>query len=159
MAIFAKYEGIDGESKDSNHDRWIDVRSVDWAAETDSAGPTGPSRRRGRTVVEDVVIGLDFEQAAVKLQEASVKGRVIPKLEIEFTATYGGARATYLKYELTNVLVASYEFSASGDDAAGPPIVIVGNDFEKIKVTYTLFADDGSPQGNVETEYKVGGRP
>ena len=23
--VFAKYDGIDGESKDENHDKWIDV--------------------------------------------------------------------------------------------------------------------------------------
>ena len=29
MAIFAKYEGVDGESADANHDKWIDVfRSI-----------------------------------------------------------------------------------------------------------------------------------
>ncbi len=29
-AAFVKYDGIDGESKDANHDTWIDVLNVDW---------------------------------------------------------------------------------------------------------------------------------
>ncbi len=29
---------------------------------------------------------------------------------------YGGARATYLKYELTNVQVTAFDVSASGND-------------------------------------------
>ena len=29
-AAFAKNDGFDGESKDENHDKWIDVLSVQW---------------------------------------------------------------------------------------------------------------------------------
>lgn len=28
-AVFAKYDGFDGEAKDANHDTWIDVLSID----------------------------------------------------------------------------------------------------------------------------------
>ena len=83
-------------------------------------------------------------------------GEVVPKLEIELTSTYGGARATYLKYELTNVMITSYQISTSGNDEAGPPTVVVGNNFEEIKVTYTEMDDSGSSKGNVETAHKVG---
>jgi len=76
-------------------------------------------------------------------------------LEIELTSTYGGARATYLKYELKNVMVTSYQTNASGNDEAGPPTVVVGNNFEEIKVTYTEYDKEGSSKGAVETEFKV----
>jgi type VI secretion system secreted protein Hcp len=156
-AAFAKYDGIDGESKDQNHDAWIDILSVDWAAQAaaPAAGSSGQSRRRGAVVVEDMTITLDYEKAAPKLLEALTRGKVIPKLEIELTATYGGARATYLKYELKNVRVTSYSVNASGNDEAGPPTVVVANNFEEIKVTYTEYDDEGRNKGNVETEYKV----
>ena len=65
------------------------------------------------------------------------------------------ARATYLKYELKNVMVTSCQANASGNDEAGPPTVVVGNNFEEIKVTYTEFDDAGSNKGNVETEFTV----
>ena len=32
MAVFAKYDGVDGEAKDSNHDKWIDVLAIDWGS-------------------------------------------------------------------------------------------------------------------------------
>ncbi|MFV9673696.1 MAG: type VI secretion system tube protein Hcp, partial [Acidimicrobiia bacterium] len=31
--IFAKYDGVDGESDDANHSKWIDVLSVEWGAQ------------------------------------------------------------------------------------------------------------------------------
>ena len=155
MAAFAKYEGIDGESKDSNHDKWIDVLSVDWGVHKPGGGATGQSRRRGAAVVEDMTLTIEYEKAAPKLQEKCLKGGIIPKLEVECTATYGGARETYLKYELKNVMVTAVQVNASGNDEAGPPTVVMQNNFEEIKVTYTEFDDEGSSKGNVETEFKV----
>ena len=84
-----------------------------------------------------------------------MRGEFIPTLDVELTATYGDARATYLKYELENVAVTSYQVSGSGDDESGPPVVVINNSFEEIKVTYTEYENDGSIKGNVETSYKV----
>jgi type VI secretion system Hcp family effector len=154
MAIFAKYDGIDGEATDAHHHRWVDILSLDWGAQRADAGATGQGRRRGSAVVEDMVLAFEYEKAAPKLLDRCLKGAVVPKLDIELTATSGGARVTYLKYELKKVMVTSYRVSASGDDGAGPPTVIVANDFEELKVTYTEFDDTGAMVGNVETVYK-----
>ena len=155
MAAFAKYEGIDGESDDANHGKWIDVLSIDWGAHKPGGGMTGQSRRRGAAVVEDLSLTMEYEKASPKLQEKCLKGEVIPKLEIETTATYGGARATYLRFELKNVMVTSYQMHASVNDDVGPPTVVIGNNFEEVKVTYTEYDREGSSKGNVETEFKV----
>ena len=154
MAMFAKYDGIDGESKDANHENWIDVLSLDWGV-YHKGKPSGQSRRRGAPVVEDLVLTIEYEKASPRLLQKCLTGEVIPELEIELTSTFGGARATYLKYELKNVMARSYQIDASGNDEAGPPLVVIGNNFEEIKVTYTEFDDEGSNKGNVETRYEV----
>ena len=156
MAAFAKYDGIDGESKDANHDKWIDILSIDWGAHKPGGGATGQSRRRGGAVVEDITLTIEYEKSSPLLQEKCLMGEIIPKLELELTSTYGGARATYLIYELTNVMVTSFQTNASGNDEAGPPTVVIGNNFEEIKVTYTEYDDAGSSKGNVETSFTVG---
>ena len=139
-AVYAKYDGVDGESQDDKHKGWIDVLSVDWGTmHRESAKKNRPAVN----VVDSMVITMDFEKASVSLLKASSQGKVIPKLEIEQTANYGGERLTYLKYELTNVLVTSFDVNASGNDES-PPTVVVGNNFEEIKVTYTEFDDKGN---------------
>ena len=62
MAVFAKYDGIDGESKDQNHDKWIDVLNLDWGIHKPGGGATGQSRRRGAAVVEDLTLTIEFEK-------------------------------------------------------------------------------------------------
>jgi len=155
-AAFIKYDGIDGEATDSKHDKWIDVLSVDWEAHKPGGGETGQSRRRGGVILADMTLTMEFEKSSVKLLEKLLMGEVIPKLEIELTANYGGSRATYLKYELTNVMITSFQMNAIGYDETIPPTVVIGNNFETIKVTYTEFDEAGSSRGNVETEYRVG---
>lgn len=151
--MFAKYDGFDGESKDENHDKWIDILKYEWGVARPTAGATADTRRRGAPIIDDFVITFEYEKAAPKLLEKCLRGEVIPKLEIELTATYGGARATYLRYEMKNVMCTAYEVGGYADGS--PPIVVVGNNFEEIKVTYTEYDDEGSSQGNVETEWKV----
>ena len=156
MAGFAKYDGVDGESLDVNHQGWADVLAFDWAGMREDSG--GSSRRRAAPDIEDFNIVLAYEKAAVKLQESFLMGKVYPKLTVELTATYGGARATYLRYELENVLVTSYQVNASGSEDDGPPIVAVANSFEEIKVTYTEYDLTGTALGNVVSGYELEGR-
>jgi len=155
MAVFAKYDGVDGEAKDDKHKKWVDVLAIDWGMHKPGGGATGQSRRRGGAVIEDVTLTVEYEKATPKLQEKCLMGEVIPKLEIEQTATYSGNRATYLKYELKNVMITSCQVNASGNDDAGPPTVVLGNNFEEVKVTYTEMDKDGSNKGNVEYNWKV----
>ena len=152
MAGFAKFDGVDGESTDAQHDGWVSFLSLDWGV-SQLGGSTGQSRRRGSVVVDDVVLMFEYEQAMPKLLESCLRGRQIPKLEIELTSTSGGARATYLRYELKNVMVSSYSVSAAGDHESGPPKVSLSINFEEIKVTYTKFDAAGGVVGTVETDY------
>jgi type VI secretion system secreted protein Hcp len=154
MAVFAKYDGIDGESDDANHGKWIDVLSIDWGENKPGGGATGQSRRRGAVIVEDLRLTMEYEKSTPKLLEKLNMGEVIPKLEIEQTANYGGARATYLKYELKNVQITSFDVNASGNDE-GPPTVTIANNFEEYKITYSEYDSEGNKKGNVETTWKV----
>ena len=158
-AVFAKHDGIDGESADANHDKWIDVLSIDWGMHRPGGGATGATRQRGAVVVEDLTLTMDYEKASPKIAEKCLMGEVIPKLEIELTSTYGGARATYLKYELTNVMITSYHMNSGGDkDGDGVqdrPLASVSLNFEEIKVTYTENDAAGNKKGNVEYSWKV----
>jgi len=156
-AAFAKYEGIDGESTDAKHDKWIDLLSVEWEAHQSGGETTGPSRRRRAPVVGDMTLTMEFKKSSVELIEKVLSGEVIPRLLIELTSTYGRSRATYLTYHLTNVMITSFQKSASTNEN-GNPTLIIGNNFEQIKVTYTEYDDTGSSRGNTETEWSRGSR-
>jgi type VI secretion system secreted protein Hcp len=154
MALFIKFDGTDGEAKDKDHKQWSDLLSMSWGIHKAGGGATGQTRRRGVATVEDVVITKEADKASPKLSEAVVSGKVFPKVEIHDTATYGEGRATFLKYELKNVSVTSYNLSAAGGGDAVPHENMSLN-FEEVKQTYIEYDEKGSKKGNVEMNWKV----
>lgn len=169
-AVFAKYDGIDGEATDKDHKDWIEVLSFDWEANKPNSGASGQSRRRGTVVVEDMRLTMDYEKSSVKLLEKLNLGEVIPKLEIDFTREVPCTpeprdttddipqpgelcEVVYLKYELKNVQVTSYQTSWNDPDEV--PSVVISNNFEEYKVTYTEYDSEGNKGGNAETTWKV----
>jgi type VI secretion system secreted protein Hcp len=157
-AVYAKYDGIDGESIDVDHNKWIDVLSIDWGVHKPGGGVTGQSRRRGDAVVDDFVLEFYYEKSAPKLLEKCLMGAVIPKLEVELTMMFGGgdtlgSEKTFLRYEFKNVVVTGYDVAT--DPEVGYPRVTVANNFEEMKVTYTEYDDEGNSKGNVEVTWKI----
>ena len=155
MALFIKFDGVDGEAKDKDHKGWSDILSFSWGLHKAGAGATGQTRRRGVATVEDVVCTKEYDKSSPKLAEAVCLGKVFPKVEIHDTATYGeGNRATFLKYELKNVMVSSHNVSAAGGGDAVPTETMSLN-FEEVKQTYVEYDAKGGKKGNVEMTWKV----
>ena len=154
MALFIKFDGVDGEANDKDHKQWTDVLSFSWGLHKAGAGATGQTRRRGVATVEDVVCTKEFDKSSPKLAEAVLSGKVFPKVEIHNTATYGESRATYLKYELKNVMVSSYQTAGAGGGDAVPTDSFSLN-FEEVKQTYVEYDAKGGKKGNVEMTWKV----
>ena len=133
-AAFVKYEGIDGESQDVDHDTWIDVLNVDWGIHEPGGGATGQSRRRGAAVVEDITLTMEYEKASPKIAESIATGKVHEFLKVDMCrADPGGLPSScYLQLEATKVIISSYEVSGSGDEAT----IKATMNFEKVTIRY-----------------------
>jgi len=152
---FIKFDGVDGESQDEDHKSWSDIISFEQAIHKPGGGATGPTRRRGDVILEDVVVTKELDKASPKIAEAVCKGKVFPKVDIHITAYFTDAgRITYYAYELKNVQVTSYMIS-NENNPTGYPEEVFTLDFEEIKVTYTEVDETGKKKGNVEYSWKV----
>ena len=155
MAGYIKFDGIDGEAKDKEHDKWSDILAVTQGVSKPGGAATGPTRRRGDTIMDDIIVTKELDKSSPKIAEAVCKGKVFPKVEIHLTASYTDAgRVTYYAYELTNVQVTSYNFSGSGQSEQVPTEDMSLN-FEEIKSTYTETDETGSEKGKIEYTWKV----
>jgi len=154
MAAYIKFDGVDGEAKDKDHDKWSDLLSFTQPMSKPGTG-TGATRRRGDVVLDDIVVVKELDKASPKLAESMCKGKVYPKVEIHLTASYTDAgRVTYYAYELKNSQVLNYVISGSGQSEEVPTEEFSIN-FEEIKVTYTECDSAGKKTGNVEYSWKV----
>lgn len=143
-AVFVKYDGVDGESKDQNHDKWIDVLSVDWGVIRDEDAASGELRA---PKPKPFRITKEIDKATPLLMEALVTPGTAPRnLVVEYTRDTSAGRVVYLKYELKNVLISSYQVSGSGQ-AEGVPTEDFSLNFEEIKVTYTPLDEAGQRVG------------
>ncbi len=154
MALFIKFDGIDGEAKDKDHKNWTDLLSFSWGLTKAGEGATGQTRRRGVVTVHDISCTKEYDKSSPKLAEAICSGKVFPKVEIHDTATYGDARAVFMKFELKNVSVTSQSMSAAGGGDAVPTEAFSLN-FEEVKQTYVEYDQKGKKLGNVEMQWKV----
>lgn len=153
MAIYMKFDGVDGEFQDKDHKNWSVVESISQGHQKAGGGKTGASRRGGDVQFSDISVMKELDKSSPKLAEACAKGKVFSKVEIHNTASYTDAgRVTYLAYELKNVQISSYQMSAAGESR---PIESLSLNFEEIKLTYTENDNAGKKKGNVEFEWKV----
>lgn len=149
-AAYIKFDGVDGEATDSEHKDWINLLSFQQSMSQEGAA-TGATRRRGDVIMEDIMITKELDKSSPKIQESMVMGKVYPTVDFVLT-TDSGSRATYLKYELKNVMVTSYSISGSANEV---PMEEISLNYEEIKVTYTEFDASGTSKGNVEFTWNV----
>ncbi len=111
-AGYLKFEGVKGESSDKDHQDWIDVLSVRWDTQKPATSATGERVMRPRMGAGSVTITKRVDKASPALMQRNSSGRHMDKVVID--ATYGGARATYMKYELQDVRITSITTGGSG---------------------------------------------
>jgi len=152
-AYYIKFDGVEGESAAAGRKGWSELESFSHGMRR-SAPPAGGGRV-GALQIKDLVGTKTLDKASPKLAEALLKGVIIPKVWIDLTVVAAdGRRETYLAYELTNVLITSYELAGSSDSGSYPAEEFSLN-FEEIKVTYTEFDNLGRPKSTVDYLWKV----
>jgi type VI secretion system secreted protein Hcp len=152
-AMYVKFDGVDGESQDKDHQNWSDILAFSQGQASPSAA-AGSTRLRGDCTFEDVVILKQIDKASPKLAEAVCKGKVFPTVQIHVAGSYDLGSETYYAYEFKNVQIVGYHVDGSTQER---PTEEVAFNFEEIKVTYSEFDDRGRPMGNVEYSWRIEG--
>lgn len=146
-AIFIKFDGIDGESNDANHGKWIEILSWSWGAS--NAGAAGGGTGAGKVSMQDFHFTCAVSKASPKLFLACATGEHIPAVSLVFTRTLAdGKPVAYYQVTLSDVLVSSL---AGGRDEGTPnrltdrPVEKVSLNFSKIEFKYLPYDDSGAP--------------
>lgn len=125
--MFGKFTGIDGESIVKGHEKWIEILSYSWGAT--NGGPPG------KVQFEDFSFTKLYDSSSPPLLLNLAQGTHIDEAIFEFTKTTGSATPeVYLRYEFTDVLLASY--GVSGGSGGGNPAESWSFNFAKVQTTY-----------------------
>lgn len=146
--IYLQIEGIQGESMDDTHKKWMECSQVHWGVhQTRSAtASTGGGHTAERVAMSDIVFSkLADLSSPILLQNCSM-GRTIPRAKFEFMrADQQGQRIKYFEVELENVLIGMV---AARIDPGSILTENVTLKFSKVKWKYTQQKIGGGSGGN-----------
>lgn len=152
MAIYLKYDGIDGEATHENHKKWIDIGSMQFGigrAISTAAGSTA-NREASEPSVSEITITKTMDASSPKLFVESATGNAGKKVEIHLVST-GSPGNTYAEYTLTNTLVSGYSVSTGGDR----PSESISLSFTKIEYKLTPYDEKNKAGTPVTVSYDL----
>ncbi|HZN33296.1 MAG TPA: type VI secretion system tube protein TssD [Pirellulaceae bacterium] len=125
LAAFIKIPGVDGESEAQGHKNEIQVLSYSWVVE-----PPAPA---SAPKVSEIVVTKLVDSASPVLFMKAATGEHLPNVVLDFEKSTGGKQQAYLRYELENAFITSYQLGGSAESV---PLESISFQFEKIKVVY-----------------------
>ncbi|MEX0873007.1 MAG: type VI secretion system tube protein Hcp, partial [Aquisalimonadaceae bacterium] len=79
MSIFMNYDGIKGESSDSNHKDWMDIQDISWGVSRNitSASSTQNDRESSNAAITDLQVtrAMDSATPALFIESCCGKGK------------------------------------------------------------------------------------
>lgn len=155
MAVdyFLKIDGIDGESQDHKHKNEIELESWSWGETNAGTSGHGGGAGTGKVSMQDFHFVMRANKSSPKLFLACANGEHIKKATLTCRKA-GKDQQEYLKVDMCDVLVSSYQTggSASGD---GAPMDQISLNFTKIEMEYKPQKADGTLDGAIKAGYNV----
>jgi len=143
---------IEGESADARHKGYMEVQSFSWGVA--QAASTGNSARVGKACPSDLNFSKYVDKSTPPPIGGAVGGTVIPSaVLIGLKSTGRDIPEEYLKIELKNVLVSSYQVSGASGGAASDAFSLR---FGSMTVSYLPQKSDGSLGTPVVTTFQGG---
>jgi type VI secretion system secreted protein Hcp len=146
--VYLQIDGIKGESADSSHKDWIEVKSVNWEVlqPKSATASTGGGHTAERTEHRDIVISKLADLATPLLLQNCSSGKTLPKAKFEFLRADGqGERVKYFEIELENVLISSVAPAVEPGDILTEDVKLK---YSKVKWKYTQQKVGGGAGGN-----------
>lgn len=154
---FLKIEGIDGESTDGKHAKWIEVLSYSTgmsqpiSAVASSAG----GATSARVNMQDFSVVKFVDLSSPSLAEACCTGKHFPKVTIELCRA-GGDKLKYMEYTLKNAVISSVTTGGTPKGEDDIPTESVSFNFGSIEWAYTQQKRaDGTGGGNASAGWNA----
>lgn len=104
---YLKIDGVEGESKDSRHEKWTDV--IDFSHASIQSIQTGSPDAAGRGVFEPITFTHLVDKGTPKIQEAVMKGSHIKVAELHTTAAINGKHEVIYKVKFEGIKLVKAE--------------------------------------------------
>lgn len=131
--LFLKIDGINGESKDANHNGWINVDTFSWGASQPGNMAVGGGGGAGKVQYRDLTVHTKIDKSTPAIMRYVSSGKHIGKIEVSVCKA-GGTQIEYCRITLEDVLVTNVGFNG----AASSELLGLSYQFQsaKVKIQY-----------------------
>ena len=143
--MFLKLDGVDGESVDAQHIKWIEIESFSWGVSNPTTiGSATSGAGAGKAVPGDFVVVMPFSAASPQIFNKCVTGDHYQTAVLSMRKAGGEQRAAgqdFLKYNFGTVFTTKIEWGGSSDEGPEESITFV---YGTLQVQYQPQTSDGS---------------
>jgi type VI secretion system secreted protein Hcp len=153
---FLQIKGIEGESSDKGHEKWIEIESFHHGLSQPSSGSvsTAGGRAAERCDHGDFTITKALDKSSPKLALFCSNGAHIGEIKLELWRA-AGDKAKYMQYLLTDAIVSAVRYGSSQGDGK-LPLEEVSFSYGTIEWTYTeTDHKTGKPKGDIKTKWDL----
>ncbi|BDC48260.1 type VI secretion protein [Bryobacterales bacterium F-183] len=148
-----KINGIDGESSQKGHEKWMELQSWSWGETNSGSSGTGSGAGAGKVSMQDFSFVISYGISSPKLFLACASGEHIKDAELHIRKA-GGDQQVFVTWKFYDVLISSYNTSGSGHGAPLPTDSVSFN-FTKIEMEYKPQKPDGTLGAGIKTGYDI----
>jgi len=154
---FLKIDGIDGESTDDKHQKWIEILSYSHGLSQPLSGSrsTSGGATAERCDHSDFSVVKALDKASPKLALFCCNGKHIPTVKLELCRA-GEKKEKYMEYVMSDVIVSGVRKGGSAQGGESLPLEEVTFNYGKIEWNYVeIDHKTGKPGGNVNAHWDV----
>jgi type VI secretion system secreted protein Hcp len=142
--MFLKIEGVDGESRDSEHKGEIDVLAWSWGLSQSGTTHMGGGGGAGKVNVQDISVTKWVDKSSANLMKYCCNGKHFK--EALLTVRKAGEKPLeYVKIKMNDLIISSVSTGGSGGEDRLTENVTLN--FGKVGFEYQPQKDDGSKDG------------
>jgi type VI secretion system secreted protein Hcp len=156
-AAFLDLEGVKGEATDEGHKDQIEVESFSWGGTNPSSREKGSTGHgSGQASLGDLHIVMSMNKATPPLIHLMTTGKHVGKAVLSLNKATGEdkmAGLEYMKVELKEVSVTSYQIGGSGN--GGIPMDSFSLAYDEIKFDYNQQTEKGGKGAQPKAAFNV----
>jgi len=154
--MFLKIDGIDGDSQDANHKKWIEVQSYAHKMSQAAGGTLSAhgAHTGGRVDHEDFTLSKRLDSASPILAQYCCMGKHIPKVTFEVCRALGD-QTTFMVYEMSDVIISSVSPVGSAEATDPLPRENITIRYSMIRWMYTPTDTKGNKGGVVQAGWST----
>ena len=141
-SMFLKIDGIDGESEDDDHEKWIDILSWSYGMSQAASSHIGGGSSNAQASVQDVSVVKFVDKGTPAIMHCCLSGKHISKAELHCTKAGGDNKALeYIIIKMDDVIISSVSTGGSGGEDRLTENVSLN--FAKFEYQFTVQTKEG----------------